>query len=183
VHASTYGLAAAPVSQWELIPTAGGGDCLFHACAAALAEASGMHVSATHLRRLVAQSITSPTPSVLSTLETWMLLVEAGMGADVPQAVPVFRRYLAQGRKLTRADLCRVSQAMMSPAIYWGDEYAINVLQHTFHCGLLVYDRHMVRHGHAVPPEAKFFIPLLYDMNHYDLLRYGGRTTLASIPP
>lgn len=169
-------------ATWELIPTAGGGDCLFHACAAALTEASDIPVTATHLRRLVSQSVIIPTERVLSTLGTWMQLVEAGMGQDVPQALPVFPRYLAQGRKLTMADLHRVSQAMMDPATYWGDEYAIDVLQRTFGCGLLVYDRNMTRHGHAPPEKAQFYIPLMYSRFHYDLLRYKGRSTLTKIP-
>jgi hypothetical protein len=170
------------MAGWELVHTAGGGDCLFHACAAALTEISGVAVTATHLRRLVAQSITSPTESVLSTLSTWMELVDAGMAEDVPQATCVHKQFLAQGRKLTRADLFRVAQAMMDPGIYWGDEYAIDVLQRTFNCGILVYDRRMVRHGHDAPTQAKFYIPLLYHREHYDLLRYQGRSTLTSIP-
>lgn len=170
------------MSGWSLVHTAGGGDCLFHACAAALTEASGVHVTASHLRRLVAQSITQPTQAVLSTLTTWMELVDAGMQEDVPQAVAIHPQFLAQGRKLTRADLFRVAQAMMDPGIYWGDEYAIDVLQRTFHCGILVYDRHMVRHGHDAPTGAQFYIPLLYHREHYDLLRYRGRSALASIP-
>lgn len=184
---------------WELIPTAGGGDCLFHACAAALTEAASLatkaetingpeagnkiHVTAAHLRHLVARSIMTPTPTVLSTLATWMQLIEAGLHEDAPQAASVYQRYLAQGKKLTRADLCCVAQAMLDPGIYWGDEYAIDVIQRTFNCAILVYNRNMVRQGHRdIPDSVNFYIPMLYNNDHYDLLRYMGRSILYTIP-
>lgn len=177
-------MALTSESAWTIVPTAGDGDCLFHAIAGALSEALGQRLSHRHLRAVVARTILTPTPKTAATITAWMNMVAAGMGDEVPH-VPsdMFRKWMRHNGKCTPADLQRLFTHMMQPHLYWGCEYAINVLEAHFKCCILVYDGEWRRQIHITPHEPLFFIPVMYEGEHYSLLQFNGRSILYAVPP
>lgn len=170
-------------SAWVAVPTPGNGDCLFHAVSRALREGGVATTSHSALRQLVARSVLQPGRQALSAMTAWMGMVQAGMGAEVPHALAVYPSYVRQGRRLTPANLHALYAAMMDPRLYWGDEYAIQVLERAFRCCLLIYAPDGTRLGHHTTSHVPaFYVPLLYDGGHYSQLRHCGRSVLAAIP-
>lgn len=167
---------------WVAVPTPGNGDCLFHAVAAALREGLRGTASHTALRQLVARTVLQPDRAAAAALTTWMGMVEAGMGAEVPHALCVYGAYLRQGRRFTAADLHALYHSMMDSRRYWGDEYAIQVLERAYKCCLLIYAPDGTRMGHVTSHVPDFYVPLLYDGGHYSQLRHCGRSVLGAIP-
>jgi hypothetical protein len=172
------------MAAWEAVPTPGNGDCLFHALAAALRESDKATASHTALRQVVARTMLAPSRATEAALVAWMSMVEAGLGDEVPHAAPLAAAYHRQGRRFTRADLHTLYARMLDPRLYWGDEYAIRVLERAYGCCVLIYAPDGTRLGHHLTCHVPaFYVPLLYDGGHYTQLRYGGRSALDAIPP
>lgn len=184
---------------WHVVHNKGGGDCLFHAVAQALnttpALAGNKTVNALQLRALVATSILQAGShgmphgrAARNALTNWMQMLSAGLSAEAPHASGVYPHWLKQRGKFTTNDLAVMQRAMLNRDLYWGDEYAIGVIERHFGCALLIYDSDMQRQGHAVAHVPRFYIPLqLCNANntsgaHYTLLTYNGASILNSIP-
>jgi len=111
-----------------------------------------------------------------------MKMVEAGMGDEVPHAVCVYDAYLKQRKMLTQANLHALYTTMMNSSLYWGDEYAIQVIERAYKCCLLIYAPTGQRMGHHVTSHVPaFYIPLLYDGGHYTQLKHHGVSVLSEI--
>ena len=165
-----------------VVPTPGDGDCLFYAVSRALRERRRATLSHIGVRQLVARTVLDPDHFTQAALVSWMNMVEAGLGVEVPHAVGVYGAYLKQRKRLSNADLHALYTAMMDSSKYWGDEYAIQVIERAYRCCLLIYAPDGKRVGHHVTSHVpQFYIPLMYDGTHYSQLRYHGQSVLTEI--
>lgn len=169
-------------NSWVIVPTPGDGDCLFYAVSRALREGHKSTISHIGLRQLVARTVLDPNNFTQAAMVSWMTMVEAGLGCEVPHAVPVYGAYLRQRKKLTRANLHELYTAMMDASLYWGDEYAIQVIERAYRCCLLIYSRTGQRIGHHVTSHVpSFYIPLLFENKHYSQMKVYGQSVLHDI--
>lgn len=113
------------------------GNCFF---TAALAAQKGVHPSKVlmqdvmELRKNVATAIHHPT--MADTIETYFSIAQS-LGEDPP---PEEIAHIPHADKATdRADwLDQLEANMMNPAVYWGDEFAIKVLQTKWNTRIIV---------------------------------------------
>jgi len=167
--------------KWEVLETPGNGDCFFHSIANALRREKGINVNHMSLRHTVAKTMLMPDRNALSAIATWMQMISAGLGSEVQHAVPIFPHFRKRGNIL-KSHLHLLYGNMLNSQLYWGDEYAIKVIERTFQCCILVYTPDMKRLTHVTCVIPQFYIPLFYDGNHYSLMKYNGKSVINHIP-
>jgi len=130
----------------------------------------------------VARTVLDADHFTQAALVAWMKMVEAGLGGEVPHAVGVYGAYVKQGNRLTQGNLHTLYTAMMDSSLYWGDEYAIQVIERAYRCCLLIYAPSGQRVGHHVTSHVpQFYIPLMYNGTHYAQMKHNGRSMLGEI--
>ncbi len=141
-------LVALPLPAWlprdaaergyALVQTRGNGDCLFESVSVALSTAMrGRPYTPTHLRKAVARTVTDASDRRASAaLSAWRSMLEGAVRSSDDHDDGEMLRQVAHAYPLlfdadppgprTRKE---VSRLMLDPAVYWGDQYAVEVLE------------------------------------------------------
>ena len=125
-------------SNWVIVPTLGGGNCLFDSVLKALASI-GYHYTLDRLRACVAKRALDETDEEFNqALQVWSALANGGD----PQIRSETMHVDGISKKpwpWTPVQRMVVMKRMMSPNYYWGDEVAVRSLERALHVRFLVW--------------------------------------------
>lgn len=184
-----------PLPALQVLPNAGGGDCLFHSVAQACNAYRGAaaadlnhHLAALHLipaavtaqqlRAMTYAVFLQPSPETDTILSKWVRMAsgcDAELATEYGQA-----RVLANKRvdRLTSQDRAELYMACMERAVCWGDETALNIMERLLRirCIVLCDGRVQIRQ-HGGYPDG--FTPIVFTAlrlrgNHYEALGVDG---------
>lgn len=161
-------------SGYHTLSTTSNGDCLFHAVHLALLTPLGREAyTSFELRHNVARTVLNERDAIaLAAMHAWrealrlcgedqVLLLEYGF------ALPL--SHLKNDREIDTHTRQKLFVNMLDPRIYWGDQYAICVLQRLLNVRIVVFEDGVQMRGVEDPPgfRPSWVILLELDGQHY----------------
>ncbi|HEY9249649.1 MAG TPA: hypothetical protein VIO38_10975, partial [Rariglobus sp.] len=117
-----------------LMATATNGDCLFHSvrlCLLSVARDPSRAPTSAQLREVVARTVLDPNDrAALAAMSTWRsVLLASAASPDLARDYAHARALLADSPPFALRTRRRVYEAMRDGGAYWGDDYALGVLE------------------------------------------------------
>lgn len=153
--------------SFKVYHTNANGHCFFESLSIPLNK------SILDLRKIVAYSLAKPNYTTNEIINTWRELEHSGLECARHMKCV---HHIPLNKSLTRQNKVLVMKEMLTSK-YWGDEYAIRVLQETFNIGICVIDdvAGVLRKPLEIQ-NPKYIVILLYTGNHYDLVLYDNKS-------
>lgn len=178
--------AADAERNYFLMSTASNGDCLFHSIHLGLLSIIKQAYTSYELRSAVASSVLESSPEVNATLQNWRELLYMGIKEAQPEVIQEYQhaRCLLREQPPFSHD-CRenLRRDMLSPTKYWGDQYAIMVLERLLNVKLVILKKSKLMRRENAPDyytsdiqlgveqtsqfNPKWFIVLILDGAHF----------------
>lgn len=147
--------------------TASGGECLFDSVRLVL-ESEGIHTNIQELRRLVASTVLDlQDAQATEAIVNWKMYYLSDLRQEFMHVHNVVRTD-EPPNIVTVNDRRMIFSNMLSPNLYWGDEYALRIMEREFKVTFLVFRDTRHKPVYAVNHEPG------WQFSHYILLFLAG---------
>lgn len=162
----------------EIYHTEDRGDCLFDSVRIVL-QSERIYTTNQELRRIVADTVLDLSDrDATSAIQLWKMSYMAGMAAEFQHV----RNVVRQGEDpamITINDRRLIFSNMLCPNLYWGDEYALRIMEREFHVVFLLFTdlrlKPVVPLDHEPNHQFTHYIMLYLSRIHYQPVSYGSR--------
>lgn len=172
-------------------PTIKNGDCLFDSLRIML-QSIGLQYSLAYLRGVVARSVLSvhENKAVYSTVQTWYELYQSFLDSRDYVLLHEYA-FLSptknQSWPLQPHVLQALSENMMKPKLYWGEEFALRTFEKQLQIRFFILEKkdNLYRlhaplcHNDDPDYQPTHYLWLLLDRKHYQPLSFGGQFVFA----
>lgn len=155
--------AAILKQHYCLVQTNGDGNCFFQSVHIGLKSIVENPYSIYELRNEVAMSIKEDRKEGLQALDTWKVLLHYAI-QEKDQAL---QKEFAHALPLVKGDISESSiqhvyENMLDPNLYWGDQYALNILELRLNVKLIVLKKSV-----TMPPRLVIQRNIVHEERHY----------------
>ena len=173
VISGTAGSQAAD-EDYEIHSSDGSGDCLFDSVRQALLS-TGFKFTVRDLRKAVADTIMKPTRNSEETIAMWHTMYKSFKKENERELMAEYEHVSCiedYKLPLNTEGRQKLYKSMMSKD-YWGEEYAINVLERLLHTKFLIFDgneipmKPLAGHDHGAQWKPKWYCAFILRDRHY----------------